>query len=202
MEGEAGDQDGEPLSARDAAAVGDGFLDQLCPLLVFALRRKLGGCPSNSASLVRLLLALPAAAWHQTIARRPTNGLPVWKLLAALAASLSRPDTAPVASGKSCSSQAGRRRRRQRRTFSRPRQGGCCSSAGGWRPNTGPAGNEPSRQRAGPMRKLKPEPEKAPRWKSRRTMLGRMPSPKLRRCWVSSSFDLGHAQPKPWPPPL
>ena len=109
--------------------------------------------------------------------------------VATLAASLSRPDT-PVASGKSCSSQAGRRRRRQHRTFSRPRQGGCCSSAGGWRPSTGPAGNEPSRQRAGPMRKLKPEPEKA--------RVAVRPDP-LEESEDDARAD---AQPKPWAPPL
>ena len=76
MEEEAGDQDGEPLNARDAAAVGEGFLDQLCPLLVLHCGENAEGAPVTVQALCvgdvggRLLLALPAAAWHRTIARR------------------------------------------------------------------------------------------------------------------------------------
>ena len=76
MEEEAGEQDGEPLGARDAAAVGEGFLDQLCPLLLLHCGENAEGAPVTVQALCvgdvggRLLLALPAASWHRTIARR------------------------------------------------------------------------------------------------------------------------------------
>ncbi|CAE7216755.1 unnamed protein product [Symbiodinium sp. CCMP2456] len=76
MEEETAEHDGDPLNARDAAAVGDGFLDQLCPLLVLPCGEDASGAPVTVQALCvgdvggRLLIALPAAAWHRTIARR------------------------------------------------------------------------------------------------------------------------------------
>ena len=76
MEEDLADPDGDPLNARDAAAVGEGFVDQLCPLLLLHCGENSEGAQVTVQALCvgdvggRLLLALPAAAWHRTIARR------------------------------------------------------------------------------------------------------------------------------------
>ena len=76
MEEEAGDQDGEPLSARDAAAVGDGFLDQLCPLLVLH-------CGENSEGAPVPVQALCGFFWpfRQRPGTRPLPGAPCPRVL-------------------------------------------------------------------------------------------------------------------------
>ena len=75
MEEEA-EIDGETLTPRDCAAVGEGFLDPLCPLCLLPCGDDELGAPVSVHCLVvgevqgKLMICLPAAAWHRTIARR------------------------------------------------------------------------------------------------------------------------------------
>ena len=75
MEEEA-ELDGETLTPRDCAAVGEGFLDPLCPLCLLPCGDDEHGAPVSVHCLVvgevqgKLMICLPAAAWHRTIARR------------------------------------------------------------------------------------------------------------------------------------
>ncbi|CAE7636023.1 unnamed protein product [Symbiodinium sp. CCMP2456] len=106
MEEETADQDGDPLNARDAAAVGDGFLDQLCPLLVLPCGEDANGAPVTVQALCvgdvggRLLVALPAAAWHRTIARRAVPKGFISRVFGAEVAVCSRKDRASEIPGQ------------------------------------------------------------------------------------------------------
>ncbi|CAE7925949.1 DNAJ1, partial [Symbiodinium necroappetens] len=68
--------DGDPLTARDALAAGDGFEDALCPLAVLRCGVDDAGQEVLVQGLLlkevegRLVLAIPASAWHKKVNRR------------------------------------------------------------------------------------------------------------------------------------
>ncbi|CAE7385001.1 unnamed protein product, partial [Symbiodinium sp. KB8] len=76
MEEEGEGIDGEKLSARDCTAVGEGFLDQLCPLCILPCGQDEEGAEVTVHCVVvgdikgKLLICLPSASWHRTVARR------------------------------------------------------------------------------------------------------------------------------------
>ncbi|CAE7600178.1 unnamed protein product, partial [Symbiodinium necroappetens] len=76
MEEEVEGVDGEKLSARDCAAVGEGFLDQLSPLCILPCGQDEEGAEVTVHCVVvgdikgKLLICLPSASWHRTVARR------------------------------------------------------------------------------------------------------------------------------------
>ncbi|CAE7253194.1 unnamed protein product, partial [Symbiodinium sp. CCMP2456] len=68
--------DGDPLTARDALAAGDGFEDAVCPLAVLRCGVDDAGQEVLVQGLLvkevegRLVLAIPASAWHKKVNRR------------------------------------------------------------------------------------------------------------------------------------
>ena len=68
--------DGEELSARDAVCAGEDFVDLHAPLLLLQCGEDEEGNPVTVQALAigevqgKLLLALPAAAWHRKVAKR------------------------------------------------------------------------------------------------------------------------------------
>ncbi|CAE7334124.1 unnamed protein product [Symbiodinium microadriaticum] len=76
MEEEPGEFDGDALSPRDAVAAGEDFIDLFCPLLCLRCGEdEEGNQVSVQAVAVgevqgKLLIAVPAAAWHRKVAKR------------------------------------------------------------------------------------------------------------------------------------
>ena len=76
MEEEPGEYDGDALSPRDAVAAGEDFVDLFCPLLCLRCGEdEEGNQVSVQAVAVgevqgKLLIAVPAAAWHRKVAKR------------------------------------------------------------------------------------------------------------------------------------
>ena len=68
--------DGEALTARDSIVAGEDFVDLFAPLLVLLCGDDEAGAPVTVQALAigevqsKLLIALPAAAWHRKVARR------------------------------------------------------------------------------------------------------------------------------------
>ena len=70
------DFDGDPVSARDALAAGEGFVDSLCPPVLLKCGADEGDEAVTVQALVvkemdgRLVLAVPASAWHRKVSKR------------------------------------------------------------------------------------------------------------------------------------
>ena len=100
MEEEAADLDGKALAARDCACVGDGFLDPLAPLCFLACGEDEEGFPVTVHCVVvgdvqgKLLICLPAAAWHRKVAKRTVPRGFLSKVIAAEVAATSVSDRA------------------------------------------------------------------------------------------------------------
>ena len=100
MEEEAADIDGDALAARDCACVGEGFLDPLAPLCFLACGEDEEGFPVTVRCVVvgdvqgKLLICLPAAAWHRKVAKRTVPRGFLSKVIAAAVAAASVADRA------------------------------------------------------------------------------------------------------------
>ena len=100
MEEEAADIDGDALAARDCACVGEGFLDPLAPLCFLACGEDEEGFPVTVHCVVvgdvqgKLLICLPAAAWHRKVAKRTVPRGFLSKVIAAEVAAASLADRA------------------------------------------------------------------------------------------------------------
>ena len=100
MEEEAADIDGDALAARDCACVGEGFLDPLAPLCFLACGEDEEGFPVTVHCVVvgdvqgKLLICLPAAAWHRKVAKRTVPRGFLSKVIAAEVAAASVADRA------------------------------------------------------------------------------------------------------------
>ncbi|CAE7224263.1 unnamed protein product, partial [Symbiodinium sp. CCMP2456] len=106
MEEEGDLLDGEALTARDCACVGEGFLDPLAPLCVLACGEDEEGLPVTVHCLVagdvqgKLLICLPAAAWHRKVAKRTVPRGFLSKVIAAEVASASIADRGAEIAGQ------------------------------------------------------------------------------------------------------
>ena len=106
MEEEAADLDGEALAARDCACVGDGFLDPFAPLCFLACGEDEEGFPVTVHCVVvgdvqgKLLICLPAAAWHRKVAKRTVPRGFLSKVIAAEVAATSVSDRAVEVTGQ------------------------------------------------------------------------------------------------------
>ncbi|CAE7260782.1 unnamed protein product [Symbiodinium microadriaticum] len=71
-----GDFDGDPVSARDALATGEGFVDAFCPPALLKCGADEGDEAITVQALVvrevdgKLVLAVPASAWHRKVSKR------------------------------------------------------------------------------------------------------------------------------------
>ena len=102
-----GDLDGEAMSARDyCAAVGDGFVDQFCPLCILSCGQDQAGAEVKVHCLVvgdikgRLLICLPCAAWHRSVAKRTVRKGFLTRVFGAEVAVVSITDRAAEVSGQ------------------------------------------------------------------------------------------------------
>ena len=70
------DFDGDPVSARDALATGEGFVDAFCPPALLKCGADEGDAAITVQALVvrevdgKLVLAVPASAWHRKVSKR------------------------------------------------------------------------------------------------------------------------------------
>ena len=98
--------DGEPITARDALAAGDDFVDASCPLLLLQ-------CPATSSTDVttvhamavgnvggKLLVALPSTAWNRKVARRVVPSGMFTKVFAAEVAAVALQDRSSALEGQ------------------------------------------------------------------------------------------------------
>ena len=94
-----------PLTLRDALACGEGFQDNLCPLSL--LRCGLDGAGEEISVQVliimevdgKLVVAVPASAWHKKIVRRTVPRTFLSKVAAALVASCAADDRNTIVEG-------------------------------------------------------------------------------------------------------
>ena len=99
------DYDGDPVTARDALAAGEGFVDSFCPPALLKCGADEGDEAITVQALVvrelegKLVLAVPASAWHRKVSKRTLPKGFLTKVAAAEVAACSAEDRGAAVEG-------------------------------------------------------------------------------------------------------
>ena len=99
------DYDGDPVTARDALAAGEGFVDSFCPPALLKCGVDEGDEAITVQALVvrelegKLVLAVPASAWHRKVSKRTLPKGFLTKVAAAEVAACSAEDRGAAVEG-------------------------------------------------------------------------------------------------------